>query len=179
MQSGSSEIKHTNPSGLVDVPRLDTNLASFGVNDTWTVGTNKTRLRLVLECVGNLTHARQSTTKPTTDRTSYPDLVGLGDTLRNANDQRNFVVYGFNNCISSEWRWNIDHSRVGLSLLNGLHKRTRHADGLVNSVKPEESLSSHTSFTDPNTGKPRWVVPAFLGETPPTIFVPYANASLM
>lgn len=29
-----------------------------------------------------------------------------------------------------------------------------------------------TSLTVPNTGRPRWVVPAFLGLTPPTILVP-------
>lgn len=28
------------------------------------------------------------------------------------------------------------------------------------------------SATVPNTGRPRWVVPAFLGDTPPTILVP-------
>ena len=46
--------KHTDFPGFVDVSRLDTNFASLGVDDTRTVGTNETGLRLVLERVGNL-----------------------------------------------------------------------------------------------------------------------------
>jgi len=30
-----------------------------------------------------------------------------------------------------------------------------------------------------NTGRPRWVDPAFLGLTPPTMFVPYSSAVLV
>lgn len=33
-----------------------------------------------------------------------------------------------------------------------------------------------TSRTEPNTGRPRCKVPAFLGLTPPTMFVPYSMA---
>lgn len=33
-----------------------------------------------------------------------------------------------------------------------------------------------TSFTELNTGRPRWVFPPFPGEIPPTRLVPYSNA---
>ena len=38
------------------------------------------------------------------------------------------------------------------------------------------NLSSPASATVLNTGRPRCVVPPFLGVTPPTICVPYAMA---
>ena len=51
---------HTNLSGFVNVPRLDTNFASLGVNDTRTVGTNKAGLCLVLERICDLEQGIQS-----------------------------------------------------------------------------------------------------------------------
>lgn len=165
----------------MDVSRLNTDFAPFGVNDTRTVRANESRLRLVLKRIGDLECTHKPTTRSKNDRQPYPDFVSLGDTLSNANDQRNFIVDGFNNRVGSRrWR-DIDHSRVRLSLLDSLHEGKPHATGVDSSIPTKGSArgSSLTSFTDPKTGKPRCVVPAFLGETPPTMFVPYANASLM
>ena len=116
--------KHTDLPGFVNVSRLNTYLAPLGVNDTRTVGTNETRLCLVLERVDNLRREVQSSIRSRDDRSSYPDLVRLGDALGNTNDQRNLIVDGFNNGVSSCWRRNVDHGRVRLSLLDSLHETT-------------------------------------------------------
>ena len=118
--------KRTDLSGFVDVSGLDTDLASLGVDDARTVGTNKARLRLVLERVGNL-EGGSTNSALDNDPPTYPDLVRLGDSLGNTNDQRNLVVDGFNNGVGCRWRWDIDHSRVRSSLLDSLHKESHAA----------------------------------------------------
>ena len=92
--------------------------------------------------------------------TTYPDLVRLGDTLGNTNDQWNLVVDGFNNGVSSCWRWDIDHGRIGLSLLDSLDKNRKkayatHPDLSILTIPKRVTASNSplTSFTDPNTGK--------------------------
>ena len=60
--------KSTNLSGFVNVSGLDTNFTPLGIDDARAVGTNETRLRLVLERVGHLKwefsqrHASRSST---------------------------------------------------------------------------------------------------------------------
>ena len=47
----------TNLSRFVNVPRLNTHLTPFGIDDTRTIGTDKSGLRLALECIDDLYYA--------------------------------------------------------------------------------------------------------------------------
>lgn len=50
--------------------------------------------------------------------------------------------------------------------------------GGTNIMDASQPVAFFASKTSLNTGSPKWVVPAFLGLTPPTIFVPYSMAVL-
>lgn len=112
-------------------------------------------------------------------RASYLDFVCLGDALRDTDDEANLILDSFDDRVRrSRWR-NVEHRRIRLRLPYGL--QPPHPTPQVNQSRGTpyiRSNGSRTSRTEPNTGRPRCVWPALVGETPPTIFVPYANASL-
>lgn len=51
---------------------------------------------------------------------TYPNLVGLRNTFRNANDQWNFIFDSFNNSIPSSRRRYVKDGRVRLRLFHSL-----------------------------------------------------------
>jgi hypothetical protein len=120
-------------------------------------------------------------------RRTYTDFVCLWDSLGNANNQANLVLDRLDDSVGSVRRRHVQHRSVWLRLANGLREMERNRDGGRRSTRASKKKcfydlggkggETSTSFTDPNTGKPRCVWPAFFGETPPTILVPNANAS--
>lgn len=102
---------------------------------------------------------------------AHPDLVGLRDALCNADNEADFILNGLDDSVSSERWWHVEDSGIGLRVANGLRNALQRTAGRIRDC-------IRTSFTVPNTGRPRCVWPALLGDTPPTIFVPYARASL-
>lgn len=51
-----------------------------------------------------------------------PDLVGLGNTLSDANNQANLVLYGLDDSICRERRGDINDCRLRLSFSDGLYR---------------------------------------------------------
>ena len=104
-------------------------------------------------------------------RCAHPNFILLGDALRNAYNETDFVLNRLNNGIRGMWRGNVEHGRVRLYFADGLVAMLAEAATIRNNLR--------TSFTEPKIGSPRCVCPALVGETPPTIRVPYARASLV
>ena len=92
----------------MDVSRHDTDLAALWVDHTRAVGTNQTRLALLLQHVG------------------HADLVLLRDALGDSHDQRHFSLYGLNNGIGSTSRGDVDHRCIRLGLVDSFLHRTKH-----------------------------------------------------
>lgn len=51
---------------------------------------------------------------------TYPDLIGLGNAFRDANNQANFRLDSFNDSISGGWRGYVENSRVWADFPNCL-----------------------------------------------------------
>jgi len=165
----------TDPTGLVDVSRLDAHLASQGIDDTRAIRANEARLGLAFESVHDLRGPSSGDTTTHETSSTHSDFVRLGDALGNANNQANLVLDCLDDGVgSARWR-HVQYRCVRLCLTNGL--RCDEEEALGGPCYPDSLARGLTSFTDPNTGKPRCVWPAFFGDTPPTILVPNARAS--
>ena len=111
----------TNPTGLVDGPRLDTHLAAKGVDDTRAVGSNETRLRLTHQSMVDLKKGERDFHEDINiAAVTYLDLILLRNTLSNANNQANLVLNGLNDSVGGVGGRNVEHGCVGLGLLDGL-----------------------------------------------------------
>jgi hypothetical protein len=124
---------------LVNVTRHDTYLALIRSNDTWAVGTNKTRLALGQKCLLDLDH------------------VVLGNTFSDGNNQGNFSFDGFQNGSSSARRGNVDNTGISLGCLSSLLRSTINAHGQCTKETEAEGVGYFTSRTVAKTGRPRWV----------------------
>ena len=102
---------------------------------------------------------------------TYLDLVLLRNTLRNRNNETDLVLNSLKNGVRGGRGRNVENGSIGLGLAHGLRygKNQNKLLVLVATVR--------TSLTEPKMGRPRWVCPAFLGETPPTMRVPNSSAS--
>jgi hypothetical protein len=91
----------------------------------------------------------------------FPNLrLTFGD----ADDERDLVLDGFDYGIGRKRRGHVDNGSVRIGLPYSLS-----IDPKMNRQLQRPEITSITSLTSPNTGKPRWVDPAFLGDTPPTV----------
>ena len=101
---------------------LDAHLAAEGVDDTRAVGANETRLGLALERVHDLSQAqrRDQIAARQTDSETYPDFIQLGYTLRNADNEANFVLNGFDDRIRRGRWWYVEDGGIRLDLPHGL-----------------------------------------------------------
>lgn len=97
----------------MDVSGHDTDFASLWVDDTWAVGSHKTRLALALEGVGD------------------PDLVGLRDSFCDGDDQGHLSLDGLDDGISSKRRWDIDDRGVRLCLLDCIPHASKNGEAQV------------------------------------------------
>ena len=102
---------------------------------------------------------------------TYLDLVLLRNTLRNRDNETDLVLNSLKNGVRGGRGRNVENGSIGLGLAHGLR-----CDESQNTL-PVQIATVRTSFTEPKMGRPRWVCPAFLGETPPTIRVPNSSAS--
>lgn len=152
---------------------LDAYFAAFRIDDARAVWSHKTRPRLTFQCRHNLQ------TNPVTSHLKIPEthtyLVRFRNPFSNADYKPYFTFYSFDDGVRSVRGRDIKHGCIWLSLPNGLMEPVR-----VRTMQfCRHAIPQLTSLTEPNTGRPRCVCPAFFGETPPTIFVPYASASLI
>ena len=123
-------------------------------------------LRACITCVEGFSFQKYHRSNESTNL----DLIRLWDTLCNANNQPDLVLNRFEDSIGRSGRWHIKNSSIWVCFPHGLRSKwCQRLSKLYNKLL--------TSFTVPKTGSPRCVWPAFLGEVPPTILVPYARAS--
>ena len=90
----------------------------------------------------------------------------LRNAFRDADAERDLSSNSFHNSSSSKWGRDIDDSGIGSGCLLSLK--------MVSTATVE--YSERTSDTLAKTGRLRCNDPAFAGETPPTMFVPYSMA---
>lgn len=139
------------------------------------IWTNKTRPRLAFESVHDLQNISielPPRVKPGfKSKNAYPNFIRLWNAFSDAYNQANLVLNCLYDGVGGGGRWYVENSRVGFSITDCLNMSLNQLVGRRELVP--------TSRTDPKTGRPRCVWPAFLGDTPPTMFVPYASASLM
>ena len=88
--------------------------------------------------------------------------VVLGNALRDTHDQGDLRSHGLQNGAGSAAGRHINDGGVSTRRLLRLHAH-----------RPRQPA---TSATEAKIGRPKCVVPAFLGFTPPTILVPYSMA---
>ena len=123
VREGTRARHNTNAAGRVNVAGHDTDLAALGVDHTRAVGTDHARLALVLKSVGDT------------------DLVLLGNSLGNGNDERDLGINSLNDRVSRGRRGDVEHGCVGVSLLDRvLHRREygllwRHTTNDVGTVR--------------------------------------------
>ena len=115
-------IALTDTAGLVDGSRLDAHLAALGVNNPWAVGTHETRFRLALESIHDLVWARRRNriTALAMRLETHLDLVLLGNTLRNGDDETNLVLDGLEDGIRRGGWWYVEDGGVGLDFPHGI-----------------------------------------------------------
>jgi hypothetical protein len=94
--------KCTNLSRLVDVSGHDAHLTAERVDHTWAVRAHEARPGLRSESLRDL------------------DLVRLRDTLRDANNEADFILDGLKNGVGGERRWHVKDGGVGPGLLDCL-----------------------------------------------------------
>jgi hypothetical protein len=86
---------------LENVSWHDTHFAALA-NDTWAVSANHSRGALRLESV------------------EHSDLVTLGDTLGDGDDELNLILDSLDDCVRGERGWDVDDRSVGLSVLDSV-----------------------------------------------------------
>jgi hypothetical protein len=87
--SRSGPGDNTDLSLLEDMSRHDTHLASISDN-TRTISTNHPTLTLTLESIHD------------------PNLIPLGNTFGNGNNQFDLIFNSFNNCVGGSCGWDVD-----------------------------------------------------------------------
>jgi hypothetical protein len=106
ISEGTRAGDDTDLTGLVDVSGHDTDLTLVGLDDTGAVRTNEAGLGLLVEAVLDTDH------------------VNLGDTLGNADNERDLSINSLEDSSGGTGRGDIDNSGVGTSLgstlLNGV-----------------------------------------------------------
>ena len=141
-----------------------------------TVRTNKTRTRLAFKGVHDLLFRIRNDELLQVENiiiATHTNLICLWDSFGNTHNQTNLIFNSFDNGVSSTgWR-DIENGCVGFCCGYGLTAAFSSTSKC--GLDPE---GIHTSLTLPKTGSPRCVCPAFFGDTPPTMLVPYASASL-
>jgi hypothetical protein len=103
---------------------------------------------------------------------THTNFICLRDSFCNTHNKTDLIFNSFNDGVSSGRRRDIEDSCIRFCCGYGLNKA-----GIQLNYKWCK-LMIRTSRTVPKTGSPRCVCPAFFGETPPTMLVPYANASV-
>jgi hypothetical protein len=90
LDSRSRPGDNTNPTLLENMSRHNTHLTSIS-NNTRTVSTNHPTLTLTLQSIHN------------------PNLIPLGNSLGNSNNQFNFIFNSFDNCVGGSCGWDVDY----------------------------------------------------------------------
>jgi hypothetical protein len=111
-----------------DVSGHDADLASSvdsRGDDSRAIGSYETRLGLAAKDLGDLGEAKEvvslgSGAWPPASASTYPNLIGLGNSLSNADDERNLSLDGLNDGVGGEGRGNVDDGSFRLGLVVGL-----------------------------------------------------------
>lgn len=101
-----------------------------------------------------------------------PDHVLLWNALCNDHHQPQLCINSFHDGSCSKARRDVHNRGFRTCCCFGLH---RHRHQKIVPIHKTINLYN-TSATVLKTGNPRWVEPPFPGDTPPTMFVPYAIA---